>query len=275
MVDAVGSPADIGCFWVLCPVTKTMNGNFGKIALVLLFPGFCPAQMLAPSEALDRYLAGARDRQAGCSDLEFAVQIEASLPKLRKHGSMSGLKRISQAGRSVYSGLRFTGDNFVKTAVIARFLANEAEPPEPAADTAVSRQNYSFIYDKTADYNGLAAYVYRLKPQRKRVGLFKGELWLDAATAAPLRLWGDFIKSPSMFVRTFRFVQDYQSLEQCSQPVRLLLTVQTRIVGEAQVAMCLHSIDDQPAAAGTSVCGYGTASSKKEAGYQNVENQGR
>lgn len=224
-----------------------MSHIFEKVALVLLLAGFCPAQSLTPAEALDRYLARSRDRQPGCSNLAFAVQIEAWLPKLRKHGSMSGFKLVSRTGHAVYRGLRFTGDNLVKTAVIARFLANDAEPSDQAAGAGVTRQNYSFLYDKTSDYNGLAAYVFRLKPKRKRVGLLKGELWLDATTAAPLRLWGDLVKSPSIFIRNIRFVQDYQNLDQCFQPLRLLLTIQTRIAGQAEMAVWLHSIagDDQ------------------------------
>jgi hypothetical protein len=97
--------------------------------------------------------------------------------------------------------------------------------------------------------------VFCLKPKRKRVGLFKGELWLDATTAAPLRLWGDFIKSPSIFVRSSRFVRDYQSLNQCFQPARLLVTVQTRVAGQAEMAVWLHPLDGQQATTETDASG--------------------
>jgi hypothetical protein len=211
-----------------------------ELALLLLFAGFCAGQSLQPDRAIDRYLAGSRDRQPECSDWVFAIQIDASLPKLNRQGSMSGLKVVSRTGQTVYRGLRFTGDNLVKTAVIARFLKNDAKP---VAGADVTRQNYSFVYDRNSEYNGLAAYVFRLKPMRKRVGLLKGELWLEAATAAPLRLWGDFVKSPSIFVRKIRFVQDYQSIGDCSQPLRLLITVETRIAGKVEMAVWLHPVD--------------------------------
>jgi hypothetical protein len=42
-----------------------------KVALVLLLAGFCPAQSLAPPEALEGYLARSNERQPGCSDLVF------------------------------------------------------------------------------------------------------------------------------------------------------------------------------------------------------------
>jgi hypothetical protein len=208
-----------------------------KLALVLLLPAVCLAQPLTPAETLHRYLSKSYDARPGCSDLVFAVQIDASLPQVRKQGSMRGIKVVSRSGKIVYRGLRFTGDNLIKTAVIARFLASETDPPESAADTGVTNQNYWLAYDNTASYNGLVAHVYRLRPKRKQVGLLKGELWLDAQTAEPLRLWGDVIKSPSIFIHHIRVVEDYQSLGACSQPLRLLVTARTRIAGAVEMAV--------------------------------------
>src|SRR5882724_6747926 len=197
---------------------------FRRLVILILFAGFCSGQSVTPDQAIDRYLTASRDRQPECSERAFSVQIDASLPKLKKEGSMSGVKVISRTGQAVYRGLQFSGDKLVKTAVIARFLANEVKPPERVAGTDVTLRNYSIVYYRTSTYNDLLAYVFRVKPIRKRKGLFKGELWLDANTADPLRLWGDLVKSPSIFVRQFRFVQDYQRLGDCSQPLRLLLT---------------------------------------------------
>lgn len=213
---------------------------FRKLAPLLCFAGFCCGQSLKPDEAVDRYLAGSSGRPSECSDRVFAIQIDASIPQLKRQGSMSGLKVVSRTGQTMYRGLRFKGDSLVKTAVIARFLANDPKPPQRVASTEVTRQNYSFVYDRTSTYNGLNAYVFRLKPIRKRIGLFKGELWLEATTAAPLRLWGDSVKSPSILVRNLRFVQDYQCTGRCFEPLRLLLTAETRIVGKVEMAVWLH-----------------------------------
>lgn len=214
--------------------------------LPLLFSISCSAQQLTPSETLDRYLARTGDQLPACPDFVFTVQIEASMPALRKQGSMTGLKLVSHTGQIVYRGLRFTGDKLVKTAVIARFLANDSKPAGGTGDVAVSRRNYWFAYNKTSDYNGLTAYVFLLKPRSKRVGLFVGELWLTADTAAPLRLWGDLVKSPSIFIRSFRFVQDYQTVAGCSQPLRLVLTTGTRIAGTVEMVIWQHPAADKP-----------------------------
>ena len=218
--------------------------------LPLLLPILCSAQQLTPAEALDRYLARAGGPQPAPSDSVFTVQIDASMPALHKQGSMTGLKLVSYTGQVVYRGLRFTGDKLVKTAVIARFLSNDMNPAVRTADVAVSRQNYGFTYNKISDYNGLAAYVFLLKPRRKRVGLFRGELWLTTDTGAPLRLWGDLVKSPSIFIRSFRFVQDYQTAAECSQPLRLMLTIHTRIAGTVDMVVWQQSAADSPESIG-------------------------
>jgi len=223
--------------------------------LPLLLPILCSAQQLTPAEALDRYLARVGRPQPAPSASVFTVQIDASMPALHKQGSMTGLKLVSYTGQVVYRGLRFTGDKLVKTAVIARFLSNDINPAVRTAGVAVSRQNYGFTYDKISDYNGLTAYVFLMKPRRKRVGLFRGELWLTADTGAPLRLWGDFVKSPSIFIRSFRFVQDYQTAAECSQPLRLMLTIHTRIAGTVDMVVWQQSAADSPESIGSGESG--------------------
>jgi hypothetical protein len=224
-------------------------GGCAIAAFALTASTQCRAEGLKPPEALDRYLTAQRSEQPECSDSVFSIQIDAWLPRLKKRGSMSGFQRIVRPGEIVYRGLQFTGDNIIKTHVIARFLARETNPPGKSGDTAVSPQNYIFAFDRVADYNGRSAYVFLVKPHRKRAGLFRGELWLDAYTAAPLRLWGDLVKSPSIFVSSFRFVQDYQGISGCTQPLRLLLTSRTRLAGTVEMTVWLHVVSDSAAAA--------------------------
>ena len=210
----------------------------------------CCAQALTPAEALDRYLASSTGQRA-CTDFISAVQIDASIPKLRKQGRMTGLKRVSGSGQVIYRSLQFTGDRVIRTAVIARFLARDAKPAANMEDAPLSRRSYRVTYEKSADYNGVTAYVYHVNPRRKSAGVFRGELWLAADTAAPLRLWGDLVKSPSMLIRGFRFVQDYRMGGTCPQPLRLLLTVRTRIVGTVEVAVWLYPSPEEPQPPGT------------------------
>jgi hypothetical protein len=215
------------------------------VAVLLYSLALWPAQAATPPEALaiDRYLAGSPDHQNGCAANAFSMHIDASLPSLKKRASMSGFKLVSRTGRILYRDLGFTGDNLVVTEVIARFLAHDRDQGKHGTEMALTRQNYSITYLRPSDYHGRTAYVYHLKPKQRRVGLFKGELWLDAAGATPLRLWGESVKSPSIFIRYIRFVDDYSIDGPCVQPLRLLVTVQTRIAGEADLIVWMRPLD--------------------------------
>ena len=245
-VISAGSPATASAFQTSpCRRLPALPGRLAATILAFM-PIVCCSQSLRPAEALDRYLNSQRDQALDCSGSVFAVQVDASLAALKKHGTMSGFKRIVKPGQTIYRGLRFTGDSLIKTQVIARYLAHETNPPEHAEDIAVTPRNYIFTFNRALDYNGLTAYVFLLKPRRKRTGLFRGELWLESATAAPLRIWGDLVKSPSIFVRSIRFVEDYQTVCGCTEALRLLLTARTRIAGTVEMTVWTHAVSQDP-----------------------------
>ena len=230
---------------------RTSRSNYAAIlALALIAPAADYGQALQPSEVLDRYLANGPDDRPDCSNLVFSVQIDASMPSLKKQGSMTGFRRIVRPGQVVYQGLRFTGDTFVRNQVIARFLTHDRDP-SGQGDVGLTPANYVFTFAKAADYNGLLAYVFLLKPRRKRAGLFRGELWLNANTAAPLRMWGDLVKSPSLFVSSFRFVQDYQTAAGCNAPLRILLTSRARVAGKVEMTVWMRPATGEADPAGS------------------------
>jgi hypothetical protein len=70
------------------------------------------------------------------------------------------------------------------------------------------------------------------------VGLFKGELWIDAETARPLREWGEFVKSPSMFLRHIYVVRDYDT-DAAPHLRRMILRLQAAFAGPAELTMWL------------------------------------
>lgn len=144
---------------------------------------------------------------------------------------MTGIKLITKAGGVVYQRLRFGGDTMIKNAVIARYLSTERRVDDNPEDLGISAQNYRFEARGTAAYGDRTAYVYRVEPRRKKVGFFKGEVWLDSETSTPLREWGKFVKSPSIFVKGVTFVHDYVLTEGRSTPRRLILSARTLLVG--------------------------------------------
>lgn len=213
---------------------------FRLVALAAVAAAGSFGETISAPEALDRYLQSYHNA-CRVGDQSMAIEIQASLPKLKKEGSMQGLKVISASGQVAYRFLRFTGDKLIKTDVIARFLTAESQPPERLGNIGTTLENYKFHYQRVADYQGTKAYVFQLRPRKKRAGLFKGELWLEANSAVPLHEAGELVKSPSIFIQRIKFVRDYADNAtehgSCGTPQRTSIMVQTRLVGDAEMVV--------------------------------------
>src|ERR1700732_4915557 len=218
-----------------------------KWSRLLLFPLIPAASLLAGpaesvgSEALvNSYENASREQRVRLRGASMEVDIEASLPKLQKHGRLHALRRISRLGRVTYESLRFEGDNTIKNSVIARYVAGETQGQWNEGALAITPANYKFKYRGLSNREGQQVHVFQLTPRKKRVGLFKGELWLDAETCLPLRESGRFVKSPSIFLRKIEFVRDYEIRDGVAIPREIDSTVETRIVGKAELTVRFH-----------------------------------
>ena len=67
------------------------------------------------------------------------------------------------------------------------------------------------------------------------MGLFKGELWLDAETYMPVRESGSFVKSPSFLLKKMQFVREYDLQNGVSIPQRTESRVETRFFGPVEL----------------------------------------
>lgn len=208
-----------------------------SLFLIIAAAGW-PAELPAPDEALARYLSAARLAARNPSDVLADVAIDAKLPRLHKRGTLRALQLVSRSGSVSYRPVHFEGDLAIEKNVIARYLSIEQDArTRDAGSLAVTPANYRFHFERLSRYNGAIAYVFRLDPKRKRSGLFRGELWVDSETFLPLRQWGVMVKSPSLFVKSIYFVQDYTTLGGRSFPLRTIVNVDTRLVGTAELTI--------------------------------------
>jgi hypothetical protein len=187
------------------------------------------------AEIIEKYLNSSQIQEETLRGMQMEVQISADLPKLHKTGSMSALRRISQLGKISYKMLGFSGDDTVKKDVIARYLTMEAEGQKDNSQYAITPANYRFKYKGMLEQGGTHVYIFDLKPRKKRVGLFKGELWLDTKTFMPIREEGEFVKNPSVFLKKVEFVRNYELQDGVAIPKHILSKVDTRIVGRAEI----------------------------------------
>ena len=190
----------------------------------------------ASLDIVSRYLDATRTQHEALRGAQMEVDIDAKLPKLEKQGKLRALRSISKLGKITYKALGFSGDNTVKQEVITRYLTAESEGREDGS-IAISPANYKFRLKATLTRDETRTFIFQLTPKKKKVGLFKGELWLDGETGMPVRESGEFVKNPSVFLKKIEFVRDYEIQGGVAIPKHIESRVDTRLVGRAELSI--------------------------------------
>ena len=166
------------------------------------------------------------------------VDIDASLPKLKKHGKLHALRRISPLGLIRYERAQFEGDGVVNKEIISRYLSAEVEMQrQQSPATAVSPANYKFKYKGTTWNGGQNIHVFEVTPKQKREGLFRGEVWIDAVTFLKVQESGYLVKNPSIFLKKVAFVRKYEIRDGISVPSKVQSVADVRFVGKAELTI--------------------------------------
>lgn len=195
--------------------------------------------MVAPETIVENYCVATRGQDKLIQGATMDVEIAAAIPKLKKQGKLHALRRISALGRITYEKLQFDGDRTVKNQVINRYLTAEAESHEDAGlSLAVTPANYNFKYKGRSTLDGRDVHAFQVTPKKKRQGLFKGELWIDALTSLRVQESGYLVKSPSIFLKKIEFVRKYEIRNGISVPTQESSVVDTRLgVGKAELTI--------------------------------------
>lgn len=192
-------------------------------------------------EIIAKYVERTQSQQESLKGLKMDMDIDAELPKLQKKGNFHALRSVSRLGQITYQGLRFIGDNTIKNDVIARYLRAENETKD-VQQLAITPANYKFKYKGMHAMDDHLVHVFQLDPRKKSVGLFKGELWLDAQSYLPVRESGRFVKSPSVFLKKIEFVREYEIKDGIAIPRHIESTVDTRLWGPAEMNIHFSNI---------------------------------
>jgi hypothetical protein len=186
-------------------------------------------------QVLDRYLSATRNQDEQMRGLSMKVEIDAALPRLNREGKMNAVRFISRLGRITYRAITFQGDDSIKKDVIAKYLQAEVEAGTAQKSLGIVPENYKFKYWGIYGDGNWQQHLFEIEPRKKRAGLFKGWLWIDVKTALPVREQGELVKSPSVFLRKIEFIRDYEIRDGLARPVSIESTIQTRVVGNAQL----------------------------------------
>lgn len=204
------------------------------LPLVLLFAcGLWSAEpgAIRPEAIVETYAARNHDLR----EASMEVGIEARLPRLHKEGRLRAVRHISRLGRISYDILSFDGDGAIKSQVIARYISAETQAQK--LSLAVTPANYKFKYKGLAAYDGRQVHLFEVRPRRKKAGLFRGDLWIDAHTYFPVRESGRMLKSPSFFLKSIDFVREYDIQDGVPVPKRLQSLIDTRLIGKAELTV--------------------------------------
>lgn len=191
----------------------------------------------AGPEVLERYFSAVDTQRDSLKGTSSEVLMTASIPKLKKQGKMNLFRKISQVGEITYKQINFWGDDTVKKEVIARYLTAETTAKQEKHSVAITPDNYNFKYKGLQSRADRRVHLFELKPKKKEVGLFKGELWVDPETYLPLREQGRFVKNPSIFLKKVEFVREYEIADGVARPKHIESVVHTRIAGKAELAI--------------------------------------
>jgi len=201
---------------------------------------------VAVDAIVQHYVVAAQDQASAHKAASMEMEIDASLPQLKKQGRFHALRHISPFGLITYEKRLFEGDNTVRNQVILRYLNAEAEAQrEPSP--AVTPTNYKFKYKGISELDGRPVHLFEVSPKKKAAGLFKGQLWIDAATYLRVQESGYLVKTPSIFLKKVAFLRRYEIRDGVSVPRDVQSVVDTRLVGKAEITIAFHnfSLDDE------------------------------
>jgi hypothetical protein len=229
---------------------RLSTGLTASVLIALPFAGV--ANAVGADDAnlpiIAQYQDATRTQQAALRGVQMDVAIDAKLPRLEKQGKLIALRTISKLGKITYKFLGFQGDDTVKQEVIARFLQAEMEATK-TEDIAITPANYKFRHKGSIEQGDQRVELFQITPKKKRVGLFRGDLWLDAKTGMPVKESGQFVKTPSVFLKKVEFTRDYEIHDGIAIPKHLESKADVRLVGIAELNIAFSNFSKQDSAA--------------------------
>jgi len=159
--------------------------------------------------AFARYVAFLNQRDVFTESGPVSVEISALLPRQATQAYFRAIRDTSPSERSAYEVVQLEGNPTDVQAIVRSYLSAQAEVEKlPLSAVLITPANYKFRCIGSRDHFGKLAYVFQISPRESRLGLIKGELWIDAETGVPIRETGHFVKPPSGLLRGIDITRD-------------------------------------------------------------------
>jgi len=212
---------------------------------------------------LEKFLEASRLQQDRLHDSSMEVEIEGRFPKLKREASLRGVRKVGSRGEITYDSISTDGDSMIRKEVIAKYITAETEASASLArgngklqPIGINPDNYKFRYRGVFPFAGRQAYVFQVTPRQKRLGLFRGEVWIDTETYQTLRETGTLVKNPSIYLRKVQFDRTYEMLDGVAIPAQVSTKIDTRLGLLAELDVRLRNFSN-PLTAQSGFCPLG------------------
>jgi hypothetical protein len=208
--------------------------------------------VMAEELALTTYQQRVAQQTKDLAGYSAVTVVHAELPETSQQGEYELQRKFEAPHTLQFTPVHFSGDGFVKSNVINRVLQSEVDhvQKDDPELTAISPANYKFAYKGATHIGERLVHDYQVKPRKKRMGLFKGHIYLDAHTGRLVRAEGTVVRSPSFFVKHIEFVQDYTDVDAFTLPSHMHSEAKARIVGRTIVDITHRDYQAVPAMQG-------------------------
>jgi translation initiation factor 1 (eIF-1/SUI1) len=232
----------------LLSVVSASAGAVGEALPPL--PGFHHEQ-----EGQERYaIAIQKSHKRLMRGVTMVAKFAGKMTAMAKVASLEARRHVASDGTINYDVIAREGDTTVQKELIVRFINLEMEARSHGGDdVAITATNYKIKFEGSMDQAGRNTDVFEVHPRKKRIGLFKGEVWVDTESGLTVHQAGQWVKSPSVFVKSVKFVQDFAIRDGYQVPTSTSFTTQTRFWGVAEMSVEYTDINwDADAAASQS-----------------------
>ena len=207
-------------------------------------------QDLSPelNDVVQRYVAATEKQRQAMLGVQMEMEIDGRFTKLKEEGRMRVMRTISRIGELGIRVLEpFTGDNRVKSQLIARYLDEEQKAKAYGA-MMIAPKDYDFEISAILKHNGQNTYVFQVTPRKNSAGVFLGELWVDGTTGMPLHEAGRLVKSPHLLLANLRFSRDYELRDGIAVVTHFKSSTDVRLlgVGRAELDVKFSNISRAP-----------------------------
>ena len=207
------------------------------------------APSLSADEVIARMVAHDVQRQTAADGYTGYREYVLDNPSFDKQARMTVSVTCGPDGTENFQVVSEQGWRSANNRVLHKLLESESETSRPSArlKTRIASVNYAFQLTKIVPLDGRLAYVIDVFPKRQDAYLFRGRIWVDAEDYALAQVEGEPAKSPSFWIRSVHFTQQYRKSGDYWFPWSTTSISEARIFGKTEVD--IHYFDYVPQSA--------------------------